>query len=277
MDLFNERMRKKYNELTKGQKVAARYIADFPRTVALQTAKNVGVASNTSETTVIRLCYELGYSGYSELQKEIQTSLLEQNTAPENPLWDFQSTSKSLKDRNLVHYIMEEDRISVQETLEQLDVNQYKKAVDMLISSEKRVVLGFRSSYAAANWLVFSLNIVLGNTHLYRGEIEGANSYLSTMDEQTTVVAISFRRYVNETYSFVQAAKKKGATIIVITDDRLSPIGQIADIVFTIIAPKPIPLKGMTPLFSLLNLLITTVAASPEDKVQQRMKDYELS
>jgi DNA-binding MurR/RpiR family transcriptional regulator len=274
MEKFNDRLRKKYNELSKGLKIAAKYIADYPKDVAFQTAKNVGTASNTSETTVIRLCYELGYSGYSELQKEIQMSLLEQ-TAPHHPIEDYRSSSKTLKDTNLIQYIIDQDTSSVRATLEKLDFEEYKKAVELLISSDKRVVVGFRSSYGPANWLMFSLNIVVGDTYLYRGEIEGANQYLSKMDEKTTIIAISFRRYTQESVSFVKAAKKRGAKVIAITDDEFSPVGQIADIILRVYAPNPVSLKGMTPLFSVLNLLVTSVAVSEEPKIQQRMKDYE--
>ncbi|GIN86133.1 RpiR family transcriptional regulator [Heyndrickxia sporothermodurans] len=273
MDNFNDKIRKQYNELTKRQKIAAKYISDFPREVALQTAKNVGIASNTSETTVIRLCYELGYSGYSELQKEIQISLLEHTS--QDPIEELISTSKSLKDTNLIQYTIEQDNAYVRATLERIDYNQYKKAVNLLINSQRRIVIGFRSSYGPANWLTFSLNVVIGNTYLHRGEIDAASFYLSEMDESSTVIAISFRRYTQETFSFVKAAKKKGAKVIAITDDEFSPIGQFSDILFKIVAPNPISLKGITPTFSLLNLLVTSVAASQEEKVQKRIEDYD--
>ncbi|PLR87211.1 MurR/RpiR family transcriptional regulator [Bacillus sp. V33-4] len=275
MDNFKDKIRKQFNELTKKEKLVAKYIVDFPKEVAFQTAKQLGIASNTSDTTVIRLSYSLGYSGYSELQKEIQATLLQESSPTTDPIEDFRSTTKSLKDINLIQYVIEHDSAYIRATLEQLDYNQYKKAVDLLIASEKRIVIGFRSSYGLANWLTFSLNTVVGDTLLYRGEIEDANYILSQIDDKTLVVAISFPRYTQETFSFVKAAKKKGAMVLAITDDKLSPIGQSADISFTVVAPAPIPLKGITPTFALLNLLVTSIAASQETKVQKRMEEYD--
>lgn len=60
-----------------------------------------------------------------------------------------------------------------------------------------------------------------------------------------------------------------------ITDDELSPLGLLSDILFKVVAPPPISLKGITPTFALLNLLITGIAASDELKVQKRMEDYD--
>jgi len=275
MDNYNERIRKQFNELTKGQKLVAKYIVDFPKEVAFQTSKQLGIASKTSDTTVIRLSYALGYSGFSELQKEIQSTLLEDSSPIVDPIEGFRSSSKSLKDTNLIQHVIEKDSSYIRATLEQLDYNQYKKAIDLLISSEKRIVIGFRSSYGPANWLTFSLNIVVGNTFLYRGEIEDSNYLLSLVDERTLLVAISFPRYTKETNSFVKAAKKKGAKVLGITDDELSPLGLLSDILFKVVAPPPISLKGITPTFALLNLLITGIAASDELKVQKRMEDYD--
>ncbi|SIS13073.1 transcriptional regulator, RpiR family [Peribacillus simplex] len=275
MDNYNERIRKRFNELTKRQKIVAKYIVDFPKEVAFQTSKQLGIASKTSDTTVIRLSYALGYSGYSELQKEIQSTLLEDSSTNADPIEGLRSTSKSLKDINLIQHVIEQDSAYVRATLEQVDYNQYKKAVDLLIRSEKRIVIGFRGSYGPANWLSFSLNIVVGNTLLYRGEIEDANYLLSLVNERTLMVAISFPRYTKETYSFVNAAKKKGAKVLAITDDELSPLGLLSDILFKVVAPPPITLKGITPTFALLNLLITSIAASEELKVQKRMEEYD--
>ncbi|MBP2241805.1 DNA-binding MurR/RpiR family transcriptional regulator [Cytobacillus eiseniae] len=274
MEQYQDRIRKNYNNFTKRQKIIAKYMIDFPKEVAFQTAKQIGQSCGASETTVIRLCYLLEYSGFSELQKEIQTTLLE-DTPSTNPLQNFREISHTLKDTDLIQYAIEQDNLYVKSTLEDIDFKQYQKAIEKLINADNRIVLGFRSSYGPASWFMFALNIVVGNTTQYRGEIEDANYLLSTVDENTVVVAISFPRYVQETFSFVKAAKKKGACIIALTDDRLSPIGQYADILFRVIAPAPIPLKGITPTFSLLNLLVTSIAASNHPKVHKHMAGYD--
>ncbi|WP_442595698.1 MurR/RpiR family transcriptional regulator [Neobacillus sp. D3-1R] len=274
MEKYTENIRKNYNNMTKRQKMIAKYLMDFPKEVAFQTAKQIGQACGASETTVIRLCYILGYSGFSELQREIQTSLLEDTSSTTNPIDNFREISNTLKNANLIQHVMEQDGAYVKATLEDIDANQYQKAIEKLIEADNRIVLGFRSSYGPASWLMFALNIVIGNTIQYHGEIEDANYLLSKVNENTVMVAISFPRYVQETLSFVKAAKKKGACIIAITDDRLSPIGQYADFLFRVIAPAPIPLKGITSTFSLLNLLVTSIAASDNPKVQNHMVGY---
>lgn len=275
MDKYKEKIRKQYSQLTTRQQKIAEYMINFPKEVAFQTAKQIGRSCKTSETTVIRLCYILGYSGFSELQKEIQMSLLEDTSEVGNPIENYRKGSQSLKGKNLIQHMIEQDNTYVRATLEAVDLEQYHLAIEKLIQGEKRMVVGFRSSYGPANWLTFTLNIVVGNTTLYRGEIEDANDLLLQIDESTVVIAISFPRYIQETFSFVRTAKKKGAFIIAITDDHLSPISQYADLLFRVIAPAPIPLKGIAPTLALLNLFVTGIAASEDSKIQNHMAEYD--
>jgi DNA-binding MurR/RpiR family transcriptional regulator len=76
METINVRIRKSFNDLTASQKLVAHYVLDNPKSIALYPAKEIGTLTNTSETTVIRFCYSLGYSGYSELQEEVRKTYL---------------------------------------------------------------------------------------------------------------------------------------------------------------------------------------------------------
>ncbi|MFB7641416.1 MurR/RpiR family transcriptional regulator [Peribacillus butanolivorans] len=275
MEPINEVIRKNFNTLTNRQKIVAKYILDHPQQIAFQKAKEVGELTTTSETTVIRLCYALGYNGFSHLQKEIQTTLLENGQT--DPLEKYRVSTRALSQNNddLIKQIKEGDIAFIAKTLDSLDGELYKKIIDAILYSKKRCVVGMRSSYAAANWLAYSLNIVKGSTHLYRGEIDDAISLISDMDKESLVIAISFPRYAQETVSFVKAAKKKGAKIIAITDNEISPLGSFADLLVKVYTPSPTGLNGMATMFSLLNVIVSGVASSKWEEVQNRINDYE--
>ncbi|MEH7084195.1 MurR/RpiR family transcriptional regulator [Neobacillus drentensis] len=275
MEPIKELIRINFNKLTNRQKIVAKFILDHPQQIAFQKAKEVGELTSTSETTVIRLCYALGYTGFSQLQKEIQTSLLENGQT--DPLGKYRVSTGALSQNNddLIKQIKERDMAFIEKTLDSLNGELYQKIIDAILYSKKRCVIGMRSSYAAANWLAFSLNIVKGNTHLYRGEIDDAISLISDMDQDSLVIAFSFPRYAEETISFVKAAKKKGAKIIAITDNEISPLGAFADLLIKVYTPSPTGLNGMATMFSLLNVIVSGVASSKWEEVQNRINDYQ--
>ncbi|MCK9906696.1 SIS domain-containing protein, partial [Frankia sp. Cpl3] len=105
-----------------------------------------------------------------------------------------------------------------------------------------------------------------------RGQIDDANYLMTQMDSKWLVVALSFPRYSQETISFAKAAREKGAKILALTDDVLSPIGPIADLLIKVSAPAPTALKGMATMFSVLNVLVSGVVQADRKNVQQRIR-----
>jgi DNA-binding MurR/RpiR family transcriptional regulator len=274
MEPVNVLIRKHFHTLTNRQKLVAEYILNHPHQVAFRKAKEIGELTETSETTVIRLCYTLGFTGYSHLQKDIQVSLLDHGQT--DPLEKFKlSTGALSQNDDLIEHMKKQDIAFIEKTLDNLSKDIFQKVIEAILYSKKRFVVGLRSSYAAANWIAFSLNIVKGNTHLYRGEIDDAISLISNMDEESLVIAFSFPRYAEETISFVKTAKKKGAKILAITDNELSPIGLFADILVKAYTPSPTGLKGMPTIFSLINVIVSGVASSKWEEVESRINNYE--
>ncbi|MGZ0050292.1 MurR/RpiR family transcriptional regulator [Brevibacillus gelatini] len=275
MEHVQERIRKHFPTLTARQKLAAKFILAKPQIVAQKPAKVVGALSGTSETTVIRLSYALGYSGYSELQNEVRSSLLER-VQKADAISSLRAAAENIRGQDdLIRFNMEQDIAYIRQTLGGLQKEQLQQAITRIMSARHILVVGFRSSYAPAHWLAFALNLVKGNVHLYKGPVDDANYLLTRIDAGWLVIALSFPRYVNETILFTKAAKERGAVVLGITDDELSPVGTIADQVLKVYAPAPTALKGMTAIFSMLNLLVNGVVQSDGKQVQERLRHYE--
>jgi DNA-binding MurR/RpiR family transcriptional regulator len=274
MDTVNEQIRKHYHTLTNQQKLVAKLILDEPKQVALHPARVIGSLTGTSETTVIRLCYTLGYSGYTALQNEIRELML--LSGKQDKLLEQYSTDVA-GETDLVAYHMEQDIAYIRKTMNALDPGQFQRAVELIVKAKKLIVVGFRSSHGPATWLASTLNVVKGNTYLYRGQIDDANYLITEVDAKSLVIAFSFPRYTSETIIFSTAAKDKGAKILAITDDELSPIGPIADVLIKASTPSPTPLKGMATIFSLLNVLVSGVVQADRNNVQRRIKQYDES
>jgi DNA-binding MurR/RpiR family transcriptional regulator len=273
MKILSQKIRSHYPQLTKRQQIVAKYMSEHAEKIVVHTAKELGEITGTSETTVIRLCYTLGFSGYSELQKMMRETVLEQRKSPLNK---YRSATGALaNDQQLAKHTILEDAAYLEKLAESIDEESMQAIIKKIIESENRFVVGFRSSHAPASWLAFSMNVVLGKTHLYRGDTEDAIYLLSQVTDNTLVIAFSLPRYAAETVAFVKAAKKKGAAILAITDNELSPVGIYADYLLKVETPAPSALKGMPVIFSLLNVLVNGIAVAEWEGVQNRLQEYE--
>jgi DNA-binding MurR/RpiR family transcriptional regulator len=274
MNNIKQQIKENYNDLTKRLKIVANFIIENPKLIALKPAKEIGSLTSTSETTVIRCCYALGYSGYASLQEEIRKSLL----LPAEGDDLFKALAEDMKtDKNDISEFMEKDIEHIRKTYEHLDHSDFSEAVKSIIAAKKIVVIGLRTSYAPANWLGYSLNIIKGDVTVFKGDIDDANYLMTQMDDQWLVIALSFRRYVQQTYTFVKAAKEKGARILTLTDDELSPVGLLSNITIKAFTPNPTSLKGMPTIFSILNAIVSSVMATDSQNVQQKLDQYNQS
>lgn len=261
-----------YIEMSKSQKKVATYVMDQPKKVAMVSAQEIGTEIGVSETTVIRFCYSLQLSGYSELQKIIREQLLFQ----ESSFTTYQKSKLELEQEpRFLTKVMEQDRVAIAETMNQIKEEDYELAIEQLSNAEKIYILGLRSSFAAANWLSYSLGLVRGNVQLMRPETEDVIQTLSQMNDKSVVIVISFHRYLRETIQIAELAHVQQAFIIGITDSLLAPIHSYSQLLFPIYSPKKSTLDATTALFSFMNAIVAGLSVKEKDNFEKRKKTYQ--
>lgn len=272
MDALKSKVQSKYDEFSKGLKMVAKYFLANPEAFAMNSGVQVGQEINVSETTVIRFCHALGYSGYSALQKDVQEQLLNKKSS----LFEFHYMKNSTEmDQEFSKKMMVKDAEVILQTAERLNGEDFTKAVDYLAQSERVLVSGVRSSHAMAQWFSFTLDLMRGNVRLFRPDTDDIMLRISEMNEGSTFVAFSFHRYALETINMAKEAKRQGAFVIGITDSEVAPIREHADILFTVQLPIKSTLDVAPAVFSLMNAIVGAVAVKNSEQFAKRTKVYE--
>lgn len=266
---LKELIHKHYDELSRSQKKVAHYVMDHPKTVAMSSAQEIGETIGVSETTVIRFCYSLALSGYAELQKDIREQLLFR----ESSLTTYQQGKLEMKqESHFFEQVMEQDRATIAETMNQIDEADYEAAIDQLSTAENVYVIGLRSSHIAAHWLSYAIGLVRGNVQLVRPDTEDVIQTISQMNKQSVVIVISFHRYLKETIQMAQLAHKQDAFMIGITDSLFAPIHAYSHLLFPIYSPKKSTLDATASLFSFMNALIAGLSVKEKDRLEKRQE-----
>ncbi|MDC3413779.1 MurR/RpiR family transcriptional regulator [Aquibacillus sp. 3ASR75-11] len=272
MEEINLKLQTHYGQFSKGQLKVARLLESDPKSFAISSAEQVGKHIGVSETTVFRFCHALGYSGYSELQKEIQKSLL----GGESSLKEYGDQKASLSDTDSFHKkVMLSDSNHILTVADRISEQDFNLAVSKLATAEKILITGARSSFSVAQWLAFALNVIRGGATCYKPNMDDLIYELSKLNEESVFIALSFHRYARDTIDFAQEARKKGAYIIGITDSDLAPIRAQADLLLPIKLPFKSTLDTAPVVFSLMNALIAGVTMTNPDQFETRRKEYE--
>lgn len=212
--------------LTKSQKKVAAYIIKEPIQAAFSTVDQVAQQVETSTTTIVRLALYLGFSGYSEFQRELQ-ELLKAHTDPSTKLAiNFKEGDKNY----IIEGIIKQEMENISKTIHNLSDKNILRAEQVLKSANRIYVIGFRSCYSVAHFLSYNLMRIFGNCTQLQ-EFGGCMyEQINQITDQDVLIAITLPRYINDVVKLSQIAKEKSATIIAITDGHLSPLAEYADI-----------------------------------------------
>lgn len=272
MDTFKEKIKQHYPTLSSGHKKVGKYVLDHPQEAALKSASQLGHDAGVSETTVIRFCYVLGYSGFSELQNEVRKYLIFQKSG----LQEYQANKEGIADQpNFFIQSMQRDQAYIQLLKEQINEDDLYMAARKIYDSNNILVAGVRTSFAIAQWLSFTLNIIKGSSHLIHPGVDDMNYLLSKINNQSIFIAITFHRYSSLTIELAELAKKQGAYVIGITDSELSPLKEHSDILLPIKLPSTSTIETGPVAFSLINALVAGVAVIDKEGFEKRREAYE--
>ncbi|MGG0654932.1 MurR/RpiR family transcriptional regulator [Rummeliibacillus pycnus] len=265
--MYQKIIQEHFQELSKGQKKVASYILESPQDVALKSAQEIGELVGVSETTVIRFCYAIKMSGYSELQLIIRSSLMQKKSS----LGNYLASKDEIEADDIFHEkIMKNDAKKIQSISQRLNPYDFQMSCKSLHEAKKIYVLGLRSSFAAAQWLGFTLNLLRSDIHMIEPHSQDIIQLLSHMEEGEVLVALSFHRYYKETIELSHLIQKKGVTIIGISDVQTAPLYRYSDYYFSLATSETSTIGIMPTVISFLNTLVSGMTA----KAPKQYEDY---
>lgn len=249
----------------------AKYILENPNTVPFLTGDKLAKITGVSPATVVRFSTFLGYSGYPELQQSMQSSAQQQLTTTER----LKISKEVYNDQDQgVYDIFLDDISNIRSTLDRLDIEVFKSAVESLIKAKRVYIVANRSATALGVFLQYYLQFLLEQVELIHS-IENVSERIFNLNEDDVVIGISFARYTKSTLKVLSYAKEKEATTVAITDNLLSPLIPYADIPLTASSQMPTFIDSFVAPLSLINALIISVGKEKEENFQDKLESLE--
>ncbi|EWG12643.1 MurR/RpiR family transcriptional regulator [Cytobacillus firmus] len=261
-----------YSSLSPGQRKAAEFIMEHADEAVLLTAFQVGRNAGVSETTVIRLAYALGFSGYSQMQERIRKEWL---AGKQRDYIENDSVIENVEKENLFKRVIDQERKLLRQLLDQVDEREVWEAIDALIQADRVYIGGFGSSFAAAYWFYYTLKQMRGN--VYISDPQGfLPEDVCDLTEQSAVIIFSFPRYRKEALKLASIAERQGSRIVAITDRQLSPIGQMSAVTLTTDELMDSGHHSIASVISLLEVMIAGIEERDYEKIAKRQQELEV-
>lgn len=162
----------------------------------------------------------------------------------------------------------------LESSLTQLDRGAFAQAVDRLASSPGRILTaGGRFSELSTLMLSRHLEIVRPAVrHLHP---EQWIAYTLDVRRSDILVVADFRRYQRHTIQFARECKRRGASLLLLTDPWMSPLALDAEVVLTAGVESPSPFDSQIACTAVCEALVGGVVDHLGETSRQRIADYD--
>jgi DNA-binding MurR/RpiR family transcriptional regulator len=221
---------------------------------------------------VVRFAMELGFDGYPTMQKAMQEMVVNRLTSVQR----IEVTNDRIGDQDVVPAVLQSDMELLRKTSERLDKNELRTAVNTLLKARRIYVLGVRSTAALANFFGYYMNFMFSDVHVVTAS--GAHEMFEkivSVGPEDAVVAFSFPRYSTTLAKGVRYCRNTGATVIGLTDSRMSPLGQNCDHVLLAKSDMLSLVDSLVAPLSVVNALIVAVSARRGKELSRRLDALE--
>lgn len=273
MSDFFQSIRDTYNRLTSTQQQVADYFLKHPDTLPFIRLADLAPKIGVSTTSVIRFARSLGYPGYSEMQQDLQQSILGKATLPERLQVSIQD-SVQVQDQLLLRSF-QNDIQNIQETLSALSEETLALAVSEIIRARNIYVLGIRGNFSVAHYLGYRLGQIKPGVHLLEGTAMIYPEQVVGIQPDDVCIAFLTPRYSRMTANLVSWMQRRGIKIILFTRIGHTEIHPYGDIILPCQTHGVSYKSSLTALFCVCNYLLAAVALEGHDQAMETLKNTE--
>jgi len=267
-----DKIKERFSDLSKGQKLIANYIINHYDKAAYMTAAKLGEVVGVSESTVVRFALELGFDGYPKLQKDLQELIKSKLTAVQR----MEVSYNRISEDNILKSVLQSDMEKIKKTLEEIDHGTFNSIVDSLVKARRIYIIGVRSSASLAGFLGFYLNLIVEDVRVVQTTSTSEMfEQVLYADERDVVIGISFPRYSRRTIKAMQYVKSQGATVVAITDSYESPLAAFADHCLIARSDMASFVDSLVAPLSVINALLVALASRKKEYVYKTFEKLE--
>lgn len=262
----------RYSTFSRSNKLVADYIMKNIHNIAFTTldalAKEIGV----STTTIIRFAHTLGFTGYSDMQKEIQDMLIDKISLPAR--LDSFSRRRVSKDQLLSDTFNSEIR-DIQSTLSALPEGSAAKALDAIVGGKTLYILGMRGSFSLAVYAYARIGQVRRDTRLIHTTGMLFPEELMDAKEGDVCLAFFFQRYSRNASQIISWLKKKKVTVVIITGEHPTGLEEHGDVILPCnVSSQTVKNSYVAPM-CLVNYLYNAIITEDYDSSKEVLDEIE--
>lgn len=264
VDDFLQRLVREHAQLSRQLKLIGVYIEQHRDHVGLEKIQDIADHCGVQPSAVVRFAKHFGFSGFSEMQALFRAGIATQiapSRSYQNRIREaVASSNQPLDSVDIAQEFVGGAVAGLEELRRQLPNLQIDHAVELLAQAPSLWVAGARRAFPVATYLAYALQHTDKPVQLvdFTGAMHGGQ--LRGLRKGDVMVAISFAPYAAETMAVVQQANEAGVPVIAITDSRVGPLAQIAEVTLVVQESSVFGFRALSSTMALAQCLFIALA-----------------
>ncbi|MEK5060702.1 MULTISPECIES: MurR/RpiR family transcriptional regulator [unclassified Paenibacillus] len=254
-------------ELTQAQRRIADYIVQNPMEVAFLTVDKLASKVGTSTATIMRFSAAVGYSGFSELQKELQLNM-KHKAAPQTRL---EANLKHSNKSKLLHNHVELQFNNIQYSLDNITEETFQHIVEKIADSRQVLCTSVRSGRPVGEYLSLGINRLLGNCQYIDADQSDWVDELVHLNSSDLIIAVSYPRYAKRIKDMLEVAKSYDVEVLLITDSYSSPLTKYANYVLPCSSASIGSHNSIVAAIFIVDFILSALAINDPERTKPRL------
>jgi len=223
IDLLEEN----FDNFTPTQKRIAQYLLSNRDEASFLTADEIATQIDTVPSTVVRFAKDIGYDGYTSLQKDLRKLIMKKI----NNIGQLEKAKKYRppEKETVISLSFAKNLANLHKLIKDTKEEDIKKFVDFFIAGRNKYITANRSAFSLGHFFFFQTRKIVPNVFLLNNLDDGIFDIIREIDKEDILVAISFPRYAKLTLNLAQHASKKGTKVLSITHNKISPLCKVSE------------------------------------------------
>lgn len=235
---FFARLKTTFSSLTNSEKKVGEYILQHAQETIHLSLADIAAKCSVSDATALRFSRSLGYTGWFELKVALIRAISEKDY--ENSTEAIIVDTKNIEEKDLLQYIVQKSKETLDETLSSFNPRTFQKILDILVQSQRIMVIGSGTSGPIAHELynrLFRLGLCCSV------ETDGILQIMhaSLLRPEDVLFIISQSGDPGTIMRTAEVAKRNSVPIIAITGSRISPLTKLCDYLLLSVCHEPTP------------------------------------
>lgn len=262
--MFQEKIAQHYARLGRNQKKIADFLTQEYHEAAFINAFALSQRLEVDPATVTRFAQRLGYAGYPELLREIQTMVKKELRVAYNP------PVETADEQGLFMQALAQERENLERAMTHVRGETVTAVVSVVRAASNVYVVAQGLAKGPAGIFVSHLRSLLGiPAQLVATEQLGALMSLSTLTEQDVVVGVSLSALHDDTALILRLARSRGAKTIGLTTSHTSPTASTADLIMVCPGESTTGIPSVASLTATLTALFQVIALQESEKLSR--------